>query len=167
MTSSKTVQDLAIKLTVANAQLLSRLQGPPAADGTRHLRRHVDGLWSILQEMEEAVDCLEGEAVEDDIQDVQSTDEEQVLCRSCEESIPQARLDAVPGTRYCVSCAENLQKRGVDSFESVTESDAQRFWHTHERGLEGDRLHAPARKPKAAAKNKKNWWSKRKSSAGK
>jgi RNA polymerase-binding transcription factor DksA len=167
MTSSKTVQNLSIKLTVANAQLLSRLQDPPAVNGSRHLRRHVDRLWSILQEMEQAVDYLEGEADESSIQNVQSTDEAEILCNSCEESIPQARLDAVPGTRHCVSCAENQEKRGVDPFESATESDAKRFWQTYERGLEGDRLHAPARKPKARAKNKKNWWSKRKSKAGK
>jgi RNA polymerase-binding transcription factor DksA len=167
MTSSNTVQNLAIGLTVANAQLLSRLQDPPAANGSRHLRRHVDKLWSILQEMEQAVDSLEGEADESRIQNVQSTDEAQVHCNACEESIPQARLDAVPGTRHCVSCAENLQKRGVDPFESVTEKDAQRFWQTYERGLEGDRLHAPTRKSKARAKSNKNWWSKRKSTAGK
>lgn len=156
MTSSKTVQDLSVKLTVANAQLLSRLQDPPAGDGTRHLQRHVDRLWAILQEMEEAVDYLEGEADEDSEPDCESIDEEQVLCRACEESIPQARLNAVPGTRYCVSCAENLQKPRVDAFESVTESDAQRFWQTHERNLEGDRLHAPARKHKIPAKSKTN-----------
>ena len=173
MTSSKTVQNLSIKLTVANAQLLSRLQDPPAANGSRHLRRHVDRLWSILQEMEQAVDDLEDEADEADeadessIQNIQSTDEAEILCDSCEESIPQARLDAVPGTRHCVSCAENQEKRGVDPFESATESDAQRFWQTHERGLEGDRLHAQTRSSKARAKNKKNWWSKRKSKAGK
>ena len=167
MTSSKTVQNLSIKLTVANAQLLSRLQDPPAADGTRHLRRHVDGLWSILQEMEAAVDYLESEVVESSNQDYRSTDEGQVLCNSCEEPIPPARLDAIPGTQYCVSCAETLQERGVDPFESVTENDAKRFWQTYERGLEGDRLHAPARKSKARGTNKKNWWSKRKSTAGK
>jgi RNA polymerase-binding transcription factor DksA len=167
MTSNKTVQNLAIALTVANAQLLARLQSPPAANGSRHLRRHIDGLLTILQEMEQAVDCLEGEVDESSKQDYQSTDEDQVLCNSCKKSIPQARLDAVPGTRYCVSCAENLQKRGVDPFESATERDGQRFWQTHERGLEGDRLQVPAHSFKARGKNGKKWWSKRKSKAGK
>jgi RNA polymerase-binding transcription factor DksA len=34
-------------------------------------------------------------------------------CERCQCDIPRARLDALPYTRYCVTCAEELQVGGV------------------------------------------------------
>jgi phage/conjugal plasmid C-4 type zinc finger TraR family protein len=33
------------------------------------------------------------------------------LCDDCGAHIPTARLEAVPGCKQCVSCAENLERR--------------------------------------------------------
>ena len=32
------------------------------------------------------------------------------ICDECEEEIPKARLDAVPGTRLCVDCMRRLER---------------------------------------------------------
>ena len=32
------------------------------------------------------------------------------FCRECGESIPRARVKAVPGSPHCVDCAEELQR---------------------------------------------------------
>ena len=33
------------------------------------------------------------------------------LCEECDGAIPKTRLNAIPHTTYCVSCAEIIQKR--------------------------------------------------------
>ncbi len=41
--------------------------------------------------------------------------EPSMLCSSCGEKIPEGRLKAVPGTRYCTVCAEEVGKGQVDA----------------------------------------------------
>ena len=44
------------------------------------------------------------------------------ICEGDEEPIPKARLQAIPWTRYCVTCA-NLSERGLLGRELFDESD--------------------------------------------
>jgi len=153
MNPDKEVQDLAVSLTVASAQLLARLQGPPAANGSRNLHHYLDKLSGILEELEEAVDSAEGEAndpvdeeeADDDRVDFEANDE--VLCWHCELPIPKARLEAVPGALFCVACAEKVPKRHADPFEVVTERDAKRFQKKLHQDAEDERIHALACRP--------------------
>jgi RNA polymerase-binding transcription factor DksA len=155
MNPNKEVQDLAVSLTVASAQLLARLQAPPAANGSRNLHYYLDKLSGILEDLEEAVDSVEGGA--SDLIDEEDSDDDsvafdaagEVLCWSCELPIPEARLEAVPGTLFCVACAANVQERHADPFEIVTERDVKRFQKKLERDAEDERLHALARRPPA------------------
>ena len=103
---------------------------------------------------------MEGEAVDQIEEEVEVDDEERTLCNSCESPIPAARLEAVPGTRYCVSCAEKLQERPVDPFETVTENDAQRFQKKHQQDMEDERRRALPRR--SAIGNIKSRWRARK-----
>jgi RNA polymerase-binding transcription factor DksA len=152
MNPDKEVQDLAVSLTVASAQLLARLQAPPAADGSRNLHHYLDKLSGILEDLEEAVDGVEGEP--SDLVDEEETDDDsvsfdtkdEVLCWHCELPIPEARLKAVPGTLFCVACAENAPERLADPFEVVTERDAKRFQKKLQQDIEDETLHALARR---------------------
>ena len=35
------------------------------------------------------------------------------LCSECDETIPQARREAIPGVRLCVSCQDSLEQTKV------------------------------------------------------
>ncbi len=37
------------------------------------------------------------------------------LCEECEEKIPQARRDAIPGVRLCVDCQSILDEQATES----------------------------------------------------
>jgi RNA polymerase-binding transcription factor DksA len=151
MNPDKEVQDLAVSLTVASAQLLARLQNPPAANGSRNLHHYLDKLSAILEDLEEVVDGVEGDASdltdEEDADDSVASDAtDEVLCWHCELPIPEARLKAVPGTLFCVVCAEQAPERLADPFEFVTERDAKRFKKKLQQDAEDERLHARARR---------------------
>ena len=167
MNRDKEVQDLAVSLTVASAQLLARLQAPPAANGSRNLHHYLDKLSGILEDLEEAVDRVEAEAI--DLIDEEHEDDDSVvfeatekaLCRSCASPIPEARLTAVPGTQFCVACAEKLQERHADPFEVVTESDVKRFQKKHQQDMEDERRRALPRRS-AMGSIKSRWRARRK-----
>lgn len=154
MNPDKEIQDLAVSLTVASAQLLARLQAPPAANGSRNLHYYLDKLSGILDDLEEAVDSVEGEVSElideEDADDSLASDAtDEVLCWSCESPIPEARLEAVPGTLFCVACAAKVQEHHADPFEIVTERDVKRFQKKHQQDVEDERLRAQARRSPA------------------
>ncbi len=49
-------------------------------------------------------------------------------CEECEEAIPQARRDAVPGVRLCVQCQSDLdeqEKKSLDLFNRRGSKDSQ------------------------------------------
>ena len=163
MNRDKEVQDLAVSLTVASAQLLARLQAPPAADGSRNLHHYLDKLSDILEDLEEAVDSVEAEAseqVDEDDEDDEDDDsvvfnaENEVLCWHCELPIPEARLKVVPGALFCVACAEKVPERLTDPFEVVTESDARRYQKRAQQDMEDERRRALPRR--SSTKSKKN-----------
>ncbi len=43
------------------------------------------------------------------------------ICASCEETISEKRLKAIPWAKYCVSCQDRIQSRGYD--DTVTEDE--------------------------------------------
>lgn len=153
MNPDKDLQNLAVSLTVTAAQLLAHLQAPHAESGSRDLHHYVDKLSGILEDLEEAIEDMERtpsalvdeEQADDDRVDFNASD--QVLCRHCELPIPEARRKAVPGTPFCVICAEEAAKRHTDPFAVVTERDVKRFQNKHQQETEDERLHALARRP--------------------
>lgn len=164
MNPDKEVQDLAVSLTVASAQLLARLQAPPAANGSRNLHHYLDKLSGILEDLEEAVDRVEAGAsdlIDEEHEDAVFDDTDKHLCRSCASPIPDARLTAVPGTQFCVACAEKLQERHVDPFEVVTESDVKRFQKKFQQDMEDERRRALPRRS-AMGSIKSRWRARRK-----
>ena len=44
-----------------------------------------------------------------------------VFCRKCEERIPQKRLDAVPGAKYCRDCQGSRDLSPVEQFGDLLE----------------------------------------------
>ena len=38
--------------------------------------------------------------------------ESRTRCLECQEKIPEARRQAVPGCQYCIGCAELLEQKG-------------------------------------------------------
>ena len=43
------------------------------------------------------------------------------ICASCEESISEKRLKAIPWAKYCVSCQDRIQSRGYDDTVTADE----------------------------------------------
>ena len=45
-------------------------------------------------------------------QRVQFTGESRIYCLECDEGIPKARREAIPGVQLCVECAAFAERRG-------------------------------------------------------
>lgn len=67
------------------------------------------GGWSRDGAVQEQIDA----SVDDAIQQARSrlpTGDSLVHCEECDAEIPQARREAIPGVRLCVSCQEEIDK---------------------------------------------------------
>lgn len=67
------------------------------------------GGWSRDGAVQEQIDA----SVDDAIQQARSrlpTGDSLTHCEECEAEIPQARREAIPGVRLCVSCQEEIDK---------------------------------------------------------
>lgn len=163
------LQDLALSLMLASAELLARVQGRSSLDNLDQLRSHVRNVSVLVQKLEAATSSLRDNPEAHTGYDQKITQDDGTPCLSCGNSIPAGRLEVLPGTQHCVPCAESFQKRRADPFERVSESDAQQFWKRHEQGLEDDRRRAASRRsvPHGAKAKPKGRRRKRRSSKAK
>lgn len=43
-----------------------------------------------------------------------------VKCEHCQEPIPKARLDALPGVKFCVKCVDEFGPKKIVAVEDIT-----------------------------------------------
>ena len=51
-----------------------------------------------------------------------------VLCARCGEEIPEKRLKAVPGTRYCVDCKAIIDNEETERDRAYVRAQERDFW---------------------------------------
>lgn len=84
---------------------------------SQHLTKPGNQDWSEQAQERENDEVLEaiGHEAENELRSINVAlkridEDEYEICDVCGESIPEARLLAMPYTRYCISCAEKQQR---------------------------------------------------------
>ena len=67
--------------------------------------------WAPDGAVQEQIDASVNEAVELAKSRLPSGGVSLTHCEECEEAIPEARREAVPGVRLCISCQSELEKQ--------------------------------------------------------
>ncbi|MCL6415757.1 TraR/DksA family transcriptional regulator [Aestuariirhabdus sp. Z084] len=82
----------------------------------KHLTKPGNQDWSEQAQERENDEVLEaiGQEAEYELRSIKLAlrrmdEDEYEVCDSCGETIPEARLEAMPYTRHCISCAEKQQ----------------------------------------------------------
>jgi DnaK suppressor protein len=96
-----------------------RQGGGDAAGDLSHVPMHLADIGSDTFEQEMSTSLLtNGRLIQMEVADALDRIEDGTFgkCRQCGCDISEGRLQAVPYTRYCVSCAQNAQDEGEAGF---------------------------------------------------